>query len=280
MNTLYKKTQISAKHSLIWRLAFFLSCLLLCPAGRAATLTAEKQHAGDWFAWVVSTAASPPGMEAIAHKQTLYRQGPADQSPVPLLTQTSTASIIFLLRNDGLLVVQPIGGSPFLCFPGMKDFLVLELPPPWKQDKADSLDLDLSYNSSEAYFVDGGLFYGCKASSWCHIIGFIGIDAKKKQITQNLPLLKVVARHDPDYNIDAESISGYPEPIRIADYIFWRNMGWVFVNDMFPDTVIGLWQKPAPHVFNLKTGELLNLDQVPAGLLQRNRAALADFLKL
>jgi hypothetical protein len=227
-----------------------------------------QEKAGKWLATVEATQASPPGGRAIAYRQRVLRQGPDDAAPVLLYEQTSTGRVGIRLRDDGLLLVQPIGPLPRLYFPGSKEPVQLELPPPRKMNR------DSAYTEAgSTWFLDDCLFHSRMAAPGRLLIGFVRIDAGKKAVAEARLCLEVAGKEQGE----AYAAAVMPVVFRADDYVFWVNTG--YHNAFYPDAVSAEWKSRRLHVLSLKTGTPVDLDRVPVEMLRRNRERLLDFVE-
>src|SRR5262245_11349011 len=214
-------------------LVLTLAALLFAGPGRAGDEMAVKsrEKAGKWLATVEATSVGPPGGRAVASRQRVLRQGPDDRTPVLLYEQTSTGRVGIRLRDDGLLLVQPVGPLPRLYFPGSKEPVELELPPPRK------LARDSAYtDAGTTWFLDDCLFYSRMAAPGHLLIGFVKIDARKHAVAEARLCLEVVAQEQ----AVAYAAVVMPVVFRAGDYVFWVNTG--YHNAFYPDAVQGEWK--------------------------------------
>lgn len=232
------------------------------------TKVKRREEAGKWVATVEATRAGPSQGRAIAYRQRVFRQGPNDKEPVQLYEQTSTGSVGIRLRDDGLLLVQPVGPLPRLYFPGSKEHVDLELPPP-KQ-----MDVKHAYTEAgDTWFLDDCLFYSRKARPGHLLIGFVIIDARKKAVSESRLCLEVVAKEQGV----AHAAVVQAVVFRAGDYIFWVNAG--YHNAFYPDAIMGEWKSRKLRVLSLKTGALVDPERVPAEVLRQNKERLLDFVE-
>jgi hypothetical protein len=227
-----------------------------------------QEKAGKWLATVESTQAGPPGGRTIAYRQQVLRQGPDDAMPVLLYEQTSTGRVGIRLRDDGLLLVQPVGPLPRLYFPGSKEPVQLELPPPRKMNR-DSAYTD----AGTTWFLGDCLFYSRMAAPGHLLIGFVRIDAGKKAVAEARLCLEVAGKEQGE----AYAAAVTPVVFRAEDYVFWVNTG--YHNAFYPDAVSTEWRSRKLRVLSLKTGAPVDPDRVPVEVLRRNRERLLDFVE-
>jgi hypothetical protein len=228
----------------------------------------NREKAGKWLATVEATPVGPPGGRARAFRQQVFRQGPDDKAPVRLYEQTSTGQVGIRLRDDGLLLVQPVGALPRLYFPGSKVPVELELPRPRKLDK-DSAYTD----AGMTWFLDDCLFYSRMAAPGHLLIGFVRLDPKRPAVAEARLCLEVVAE---------EQAVGYaaavmPVVFRAGDYVLWVNTGCH--NAFYPDAVAGEWKPRKLRALSLKTGAPVDPDQVPEAVLRHNKDRLLGFVE-
>src|SRR6516162_4510197 len=126
----------------------------------------NREKAGKWLATVEATPVGPPGGRTRAFRQRVFRQGPEDRAPVRLYEQTSTGRVGIRLREDGLLLVQPVGPLPRLYFPGFSEPVELTLPSPRKLDKNSAYT-----DAGTTWFLDDCLFYSRMAFPGHLLIG-------------------------------------------------------------------------------------------------------------
>ena len=135
-----------------------------------------RQVAGGWVAAVEKEHVGPPGARAPRFRQRVVRQGPGDPQPVVLYEQTSTGSVRIHLRDDGLLLIQPVGLPPRLHFPDSKEPVELELPPPQQWQYPFSPDTKIG----TTWFLDDCLLYSRMAYPGHLLIGYVRIDAAER----------------------------------------------------------------------------------------------------
>lgn len=239
--------------------------------------TGPVLRAGQWSAWIKATAPDYGQYtpRAICYHQTVFRQGPQDKAPVQLFEEKSTGSVRIFLRNDGLLVVQPVAGEPRLYFPDAEQPLVLLLPPPQKWNKPFSPYTNIDH-WGHLFFLDDVLFYGRYPYPGHYLIGFVRLDVEKRRITENRLCVEVATESEPDANAAAASFAR-PAPIRVGNYVFWKNVG--YRSDYFPDAVTGTWKQRKTRILDLKTGEVITLERVPTDIIQKHQEMLKEFIE-
>lgn len=214
-------------------------------------------------------------VRAISYDQTVYRTAPAGRAPDWILEQTSTGSIGIRLREDGVLLVQPVGEPPRLYFPGVQPPLPLALPGPVRWSRPwHPLD-EIAPSNGYAAFLGDILIYGRYASPNDYLVGFAKIDAEGRRISRQCVCVEVSDGKEGSAATWAAEI-GRPAPVRIGRYVFWRNRG--YQNDIHPDAVTGTWKVSTTRVVDLETCALLTPGDVPPELLVDNRRILAPFL--
>jgi len=232
------------------------------------TQVGSREKAGQWVATVEATPVGLPGGRARVYRQRVFRQGPEDNAPVQLYEQTSTGRIGIRLREDGLLLVQPIGPLPRLYFPGFKEPVELVLPPPRKLAK-DSAYTD----AGTTWFLDDCLFYSRMAFPGHLLIGFVRLDAKRPAVTEARLCLEVVAQE--------QGVAGaavvMPVVFRAGDYIWWVNTG--YHNVFYPDAIVGEWKSRKLRALSLKTGAPVDPERVPDAVLAENKERLLRFVE-
>jgi hypothetical protein len=228
----------------------------------------SREKAGKWLATVEATPAGPRGGRVRAYRQQVFRQGPDDKAPVRLYEQTSSGRVGIRLREDCLLLVQPVGHLPRLYFPGSREPVELVLPPPRKLAK-DSAYTD----AGTTWFLDDCLFYSRMAAPGHLLIGFVRIDEKNKAVAESRLCLEVVARE--------QGVAGaavvMPVVFRAGDYVWWVNTG--YHNVFYPDAIKGEWKPRKLRALSLKTGAPVDPDRVPEAVLRQNRDRLLRFVE-
>jgi hypothetical protein len=228
----------------------------------------RRQEAGGWVASIERERAGPEGGRAIAYRQRVLRRGPDDKKPVLLYEQTSTGRVRMLLRDDGLLLVQPVGPLPRLYFPGLKEPVERELPPPrqWEFQSAPYTSVD------QVWFLGDCLFYARRAYPGHLLVGFERIDPAKRTVGEGGLCLEATDKEQ------AEATAAAPRPvvIRVGDYVLWVNAG--FHSSYFPDAVRGQWKPRRVRALNLLTRKLVNRDELPEKLLRDNKVHLLAVL--
>jgi hypothetical protein len=228
----------------------------------------SREKAGKWLATVEAAPVGAPGGRARAFRQKVFRQGPDDKAPVQLYEQTSTGRVGIRLRDDGLLLVQPIGALPRLYFPGAQEPVELELPPPRK------LDRDSAYtDAGTTWFLDNCLFYSRMAAPGHLLIGFVRLDSTRKAVAESKLCLEVVAQEQGV----AYAAVVMPVIFRAGDYVWWVNTG--YHNAFYPDAVVGEWKSRKLRALSLKTGTPVDPDRVPEAVLRQNRDRLLRFVE-
>ena len=230
-------------------------------------------HAGGWVAWIDLTAAGF-GQRAIPYRQEVYRQAPGRQ-PERLFEQTSAGAVWIRLRDDGLLCLQGVGGVPSLYFPGAREPVPIQLLPPERGAQPGGYP-DIAANNGHVSFHDDVLSYGRYYTVDEYLIGFLRIDASGRRVAEQRLVADVYAAHDGGSGAWAASITT-PPPLRIGDYLFWRNRGWD--NVYYPDLVRGTWKEQRARVIDLRGGRLVEFHEVPRMLRETHAAELAPFLK-
>lgn len=223
----------------------------------------SEEKAGKWLATVEATPVGPAGGRAAAFRQRVFRQGPHDKQPVLLYEQTSTGRVGIRLRDDGLLLVQPVGPRPRLYFPDSKEPVELDLPPP------RGLDKDSAYtDAGTTWFLDDCLFYSRMAAPGHLLIGFVRMDAKEKAVAETRLCLEVVAKEQ----AVAYAAVVMPVVFRAGDYVFWVNTG--YHNAFYPDAVTGEWKARKMRALSLRTSAPVDPDRVPEEVLRQNKDRL------
>ena len=233
-------------------------------------------RAGGWSGCVDAVRVGNPLARALSYDQTVYRQGPTDQSPQWLFEQTSTGNLGIWLREDGVLLVQPDGEPPRLYFPASEKPLLLSLPGPQLSKRPYRPFENIHPSTGYVAFLGDVLFYGRDAFPDYYLVGFARIDSDKRQISAQCVCAEATSDKEASSTVWAASI-GLPAPLRIGRYVFWRNRGWD--NDVHPNLVTGPWKARATRVVDLETCALLSLEEVPAQLLRENSERLAPFLE-
>jgi hypothetical protein len=228
----------------------------------------NREKAGPWLATVEATPAGPPAGRARAFRQQVYRQGPDDLAPVRLYEETSTGQVGIRLRDDGLLLVQPVGALPRLYFPGSKEPVELALPPPRKLDKNSAYT-----DAGTTWFLDDCLFYSRMAAPGHLLIGFVRLDAKRRAVAESRLCLEVVAKEQGV----AYAATVMPVVFRTGDYVWWVNTG--YHNAFYPDAVAGEWKPRKLRALSLKTGAPVDPDRVPEAVLRQSKDRLLGFLE-
>jgi hypothetical protein len=236
----------------------------------AAFTKGQEQRLGGWRAWIEYTLVGSPMNRALKHGQVVFRQGPRETVPVKLFELTSTGGVRIVLREDGTLLVQGVGTPPALFFPYTPKGITLKLPRP-------SVWTDKHFGPSPALgetilWLDDLLFYGREVWPARYLIGYLRVDAAKKQIVENRICMEAYHRNE-EYAAWAASIATIP-PVRIGDYIFWRNRGTL--NEFLPENKQGPWKKSLVRVYHLKTHKMVPFNQVPAEIRQANQEKLKD----
>ena len=251
--------------------------LLFAPQGGFPLEIREQAfRAGAWSACLVASPEGPPFLRAIPYRQTVYRQGPDDPSPVWLFEEVSTGSVALALGPDGLLFLQPSGEPPRLYFGDSSTPLLLALPDPPQWKKPYRPDSRIALNSGgHISFFDDLLFYGQLAAPDEYVVGLMRIDRRKKRISQSCVSAEISADRDSSAVAYAASI-GSPAPIRVRDYVFWRNGG--YGNAAPSDPAWNGWKARATRVIDVRTCALLPWSAVPQELLREHAARLAPFL--
>jgi hypothetical protein len=257
--------------------AGILISLLTLPTPASQESPVRVLRAGQWSAWIKVTAPDHGTYtpRAITHHQIVFRQGPQDKAPIQLFEEKSTGSVRIALRSDGLLFVQPVAAEPRLFLSDPAAPLILYLPPPRKWNLPFSPYGNIG-NGGHLSFLGDILFYGRSAYPGNYLIGFVRIDVEKKQITENRLCVEVATEREPDAHASAAQIAG-PAPTRVDDYVFWKNAG--YQNAWYPDTVTGIWKERKTRILDLKTGEIITLEQVPKALLNKHRQRLSEFIE-
>jgi hypothetical protein len=198
----------------------------------------------------------------------VFRQGPNDRAPVQLYEQTSTGRVGIRLREDGLLLVQPVGVLPRLYFPGSGESVELELPRPRKLDRDSA-----STEAGTTWFLDDCLFYSRMAAPGHLLIGFVRLDSKQQAVAEARLCLEVVAQEQGV----AYAAAVMPVVFRAGDYVWWINTG--HHNAFYPDAVTGEWKPRKLRALSLKTGAPVDPDRVPEAVLRQNKDRLLDFVE-
>lgn len=124
-------------------------------------------------------------------------------------------------------------------------------------------------------FLGDILFYG-RYPGTGYLIGFVRIDAEQKKVKEQRLCLEFMPEKEPNVNARAASIVSKPAPVRVADYVFWKNQG--YDNSWFPDQVQGTWKRSETRVLNLRNGSLLSLDKIPRAVLREHQEQLSEFI--
>ncbi len=202
-------------------------------------------------------------------RQRVFRQGPNDAEPVLIFEQSSTGSVQINLRDDGLLLVQPIGPLPRLYFPGKKEPMLLELPPPQEWDFRFSPYTEIG----KTWFLGDCLFYNRMAHPGHRLIGFVRIDAAKRAVAES----KLCVEAADAMQASANAANVLPVVFRVGDYVLWTN--WGHHTEYHPEAVRGEWKERKVRCINLKTGDLIDPAKVPETLLQNNKDRLLEFIE-
>lgn len=229
----------------------------------------NRQVAGKWVAFVKMELVGSPQARALSYRQQVFRQGPDDKEPVVLFEETSTGRTGLQLRDNGLLLVQPVSERPRFYFPGSKDPVELKLPPPQKGNPAFGAYTDVG----KTWFLDDVLFYDRMAHPGHRLIGFVRIDAQKKAVDDGKLCLEIV---EPEQAV-ADAAAVHPVLFRMGDHVFWVNAG--HHNAFYPNMVKGEWKSRKVRVLSLKTGEAVAPDKVPEDLLKQNKDRILEFLE-
>jgi hypothetical protein len=228
----------------------------------------RQEKAGKWLATVEATPVGPAGGRVRAYRQRVFRQGPNDKAPFRLYEQTSTGRVDIRLREDGLLLVQPIGALPRLYFPGSTKPVELTLPQPRNMPK-DSAYID----AGTTWFLDDCLFYSRMAFPGHLLIGFVRLDSKRSAVAEARLCLEVVAQEQGV----AYAAAVMPVVFRAGDYVWWVNTG--HHNACYPDAVMGEWKSRKLRALSLKTGAPVDPDRVPEAVLRQNKQRLLRFVE-
>jgi hypothetical protein len=266
------KSEVNAMYRLCGLLVLTLAALPFVGPSRAGaeeeTVVKSREKAGKWLATVEATPVGPPGGRARASRQRVFRQGPDDRAPVRLYEQTSTGRVGIRLREDGLLLVQPVGPLPRLYFPGSREPVELVLPPPRK------LARDSAYtDAGTTWFLDDCLFYSRMAAPGHLLIGFVRLDPKRPAVAEARLCLEVVAVEQGV----AYAAAVMPVVFRAGDYVWWVNTG--YHNAFYPDAVVGEWKPRKLRALSLKTGAPVDPDRVPEAVLRQNKDRLLSFVE-
>lgn len=228
----------------------------------------ERHTAGKWIVTVCGVLAGTGNERVVRFDQEVLRQGPDDKAAVCLFSQrTARGAIGIRLRDDGLLLIQPVGKHGRLYFPGSAEPVELVLPTPQK------LDSEYHYlNAGQTWFLDDVLLYDRKPTSDCRQIGFVRIDLKKKSVAEGRVCLELGGR-----SAAIEAAALRPMVFRAGDHVFGVNAGWPHMID--EDQVKAEWKTSQVRVLDLKAGALITPDRVPEEALRRHKDRILDFLE-
>jgi hypothetical protein len=228
----------------------------------------KREKAGKWLATVEAKPAGPRGGRVRAFRQQVFRHGPDEKAPVRLYEQTSSGRVGIRLRDDGLLLVQPVGALPRLYFPGSREPVELALPPPRKLDKNSAYT-----DAGTTWFLDDYLFYSRMAAPGHLLIGFVRLDPKRQAVAETRLCLEVVA----DDQAVAYAAFVMPVVFRAGDYVWWVNTGCH--NVFYPNAAAGEWKSRKLRALSLKTGAPVDPYRVPEAVLRQNKDRLLGFLE-
>jgi len=225
----------------------------------------HRQECGKWVATREDTLVGNPQARAQRFRQQVFRQGPEDREPVLLYEQTSTGRVGFHLRDDGLLLVQPIGPLPRLYFPRSQEPIDLVLPP------QQGTDLDHGYRDpGTTWFLDDYLFYS-RDMPGRRLIGFVRINVEERSVVEN----KVCIDVD---NVDEDCARVDNAVFKAGDYVFWVNRGYFGGFSRRPPQVQSEWLVRKVRAMRMKSCELVAPEQVPLDVLRKNKERLFDFV--
>jgi hypothetical protein len=267
-----QQTEANAMCRLRSVLVLTLAALPIAGPSRAAAedekVVKNREKAGKWLATVEATPVGPAAGRVRAFRQRVFRQGPDDKAPVALYEQTSSGRVGIRLRDDGLLLVQPVGALPRLCFPDTRKPVELVLPPPRKLDKNSAYT-----DAGTTWFLDDYLFYSRMAAPGHLLIGFVRLDPRRQAVAEARLCLEVVA--------EEQGVAGaavvMPVVFRAGDYVLWVNTG--YHNAFYPDAVVGEWKPRKLRALSLKTGAPVDPDRVPEAVLRQNKDRLLRFVE-
>jgi hypothetical protein len=227
-----------------------------------------RLQVGKWVAIKKSESKSTGG-RAIPKTQKIYRQGPEDKEPIQLFEQTSTGSVSFNLRDDGVLLVLPIGEKVRLYFPKSKDPVEFDFPPPQKWTKKYQPYTD----AEQTWFLDDILFFDGDVCPGHRLLGYVRIDSKRQTVGEGKLCIEVAEREQ----AIARAARAWPVVFRMDDTIFWVNAG--YHNIFHPDVVKGEWKPHKIRAISIKKGDLIDPEKIPEELLQKHAKRLLDFLE-
>lgn len=251
------------------RLVLLTALLLAATSRLAADNVVGKHQAGKWTAFISRKDLGSPGAHARGSQHTVFRQGPDDAKPVLIFEESSTGSVQINLRDDGLLLVQPVRTLPRLYFPGSKDPATLNLPPPknWTLRSAPSGKIGATW------FLGDCLFYCRTPHPGYLLIGFVRIDAAKKATADSKLCIEVI-----DYRqSEARAAEVLPIVYRVGDYVLWVNRG--HHTEYHPEAVQGEWKQRKVRCLSLAKGELVDAAKIPEAVLRQNKDRLLEFVE-
>jgi hypothetical protein len=249
-----------------------LSAWLLVETDRASAdggIENVKRQAGKWTAVVELKMVGNPMARAWRYRQRVLRQGPDDKEPVLLFEESSTGRVQINLRDDGLLLVQPVRTLPQMYFAGSKDPVTLNLPPPknWTLRPAPSGKIGTTW------FLGDCLFYCRKPRPGYLLIGFVRVDAAKKTTTDSKLGVEVADSNQSE----ARAAEVLPIVFRVGDYVLWVNRG--HHTEYHPEAVQGEWKQRKVRCLSLAKGELVDAARIPEAVLRQNKDRLLEFVE-
>ena len=186
-----------------------------------------------------------------------------------LYEQTTTGSVGFQLRRDGVMFVQPVGERPQIYFPGAQKPVEVRLPKPQKWPGHGE-----PYEQFEdtTWFLGPGLFYSTTATPGHRLTGIVRIENATPPVVEAKLCLEVVEQE--------QAVASAAQPMGVAfgleDYVLWVNRG--YHNTWYPHVAEGLWKSRRVRALSAKTCELVD----PRALVEparRNKVQVLEFLE-
>ena len=250
-----------------------LACAAILPVPRQDTAEpADRKlppvlvEAGGWTVRIESEIVSPPMNHVMIHHQRILRRGPGEREFAELFEEEAPGTAEVRLRENGLLLVQPVRGGPRFYFPGSLEAVDLRLPPPAQWDLPFGAYLDVG----DTWFFDDVLFYSRDAFPGHLLVGFVRFDVAKKVVVESRLCLEVVHQEQ-----DVAREASVESALRVGEHILWVNTGHQHSYPV-PDTP---WKTRKLRALSLATCEPVPIDSIPEASVAASAGRIRAFLE-